>query len=399
MTRLRQFLKRAAWAMLALAIGFAIWLPLAHFVFKPNLADYRSPGGIPPAAMALAQHHLELWSNPASRSEEVRRMRASNAEWDFMGRTFFVLALANMALRDPALEPKCLAAIDAIIDETIRLERQEGKFFFLMDYARGSEFAGKPDRSLFLDGEIAMMLGARRMVRERADYKPLLAERVAAIMHSMRSGPVLSGESYPNECWMFCNTTALAALRLADALDGADHSGFFATWLETARAKLVHRDTGILISSYTYDGTMLDGPEGSSIWWSSHCLVLIDPAFARDQYERAKREISADILGFGYAREWPKSWQGKHDIDSGPVIPIVEASAGSSGLAFVAAGAFGDDEYLTRLLTTLNFAAFPVRRDGAVRYCASNQVGDAAMLYALVQGPLWRKAMEKGAAR
>lgn len=399
MGRLRNILKRSMWALLALAIGFAAWLPLVHFVFKPNIAKYRAAQGVPPGAMELARHHLELWSDPASRHEEVKRMRASNAEWDFMGRTFFVLALANMALRDTSIEPKCLAAIDAIIDETIRLERQEGKFFFLMDYARGSEFAGKPDRSLFIDGEIAMMLGARRMVRERDDYKPLLGERVAAIMHSMQSGPVLCGESYPNECWMFCNTTALAAVRIADALDGTDHSAFLSQWLDMASRKLVHRETGILISSFTYDGIMLDGPEGSSIWWSAHCLLLIDPALARQQYDLARRELSADILGFGYAREWPRSWQGKHDIDSGPVVPVVEASAGSSGLAFVAAGAFNDDKYLSRLLTTLNFAAFPTRRHGSVRYCASNQVGDAAMLYALVQGPLWHKVMQKGAAK
>ena len=62
----------------------------------------------------------------------------------------------------------------------------------------------------------------------------------------------------------------------------------------------------------------------------------------------------------------------------------------ASGLAFAGASAFRDEAFLSSLLTTLNFAGFPSRRGGALKYCASNQVGDAALLYAAVLGPLWR---------
>jgi len=43
-------------------------------------------------------------------------------------------------------------------------------------------------------------------------------------------------------------------------------------------------------------------------------------------------------------------------------------------------------------MTSLNAAGFPVRKNGTLRYQASNPVGDAVLLYALVQGPLWEKA-------
>jgi uncharacterized protein YjaG (DUF416 family) len=36
-------------------------------------------------------------------------------------------------------------------------------------------------------------------------------------------------------------------------------------------------------------------------------------------------------------------------------------------------------------------AAFPSRKNGQLKYCASNQVGDAALLYARVLGPLWER--------
>jgi hypothetical protein len=58
----------------------------------------------------------------------------------------------------------------------------------------------------------------------------------------------------------------------------------------------------------------------------------------------------------------------------------------------VGASAFGDREFLAQLFTTLDFAAFPLEEDGALKYCAGNQVGDAVILYATVLGPLWERA-------
>lgn len=388
-------LRRFARVVLALTLGAVIWLPLAHFFFKPHLTDYYRPAGISPQALAMARHHLALWSDPALRAREVARMRSSNAEWDFMGRTFLVLSLANMALRDPALKAQCLAVSDTIIDETLRLEKEHGIFFFLMNYARESAFVNRPARSLFEDGEIALMLGARCLIEDKPDYRRQLRERAKIIQQCMEKGPLLCAESYPDECWMFCNAAALAALKMADALDKTDHSDFFQRWLRIARDNLVARESGLLVSSYSLKGEVRDGPEGSSIWFVAHCLALIDEPFARDQYWRARRDLYRNVCGFGYAREWPASFKGGADIDSGPIIPLLGASAGSSGQAFMAANEFGDAELLSTFLTSLNLAGFPTARDGKLRYCASNQVGDAVLLYSMVLGPLWKEVKER----
>jgi len=322
-------------------------------------------------------------------------MRASNPEWDFMGRTYLVLALTNMALRDRASQQRYLAIVDGIIDETLRLEAQKGMFHFLLGYGRRGSFQQQPARSLFVDGEIALMLGARRLVEEKQSYRPLLQRRVQIITKRMASAPVGCAESYPDECWTFCNAVAIAAIKIADVLDGTDHTAFFERWLTQVKAKLVDPSTGLLISSFKLDGTKKDGPEGSSIWMAAHCLQLVDEAFARQQYQRAKQQLGRRVLGFGYAREWPEAQQGPQDIDSGAVVPLLEASPGSSGLALMGAAAFGDEPYLAQLIATLNLAGFRLERDGVSRYAASNQVGDAVMLYALVLGPLWQKVKER----
>ena len=60
-------------------------------------------------------------------------------------------------------------------------------------------------------------------------------------------------------------------------------------------------------------------------------------------------------------------------------------------MAFIGASAFDDRPFLASLAATLDFAAFPSCTGGRLKYCASNQVGDAALLYAATLGPLWQK--------
>lgn len=213
------------------------------------------------------------------------------------------------------------------------------------------------------------------------------------MVERLRQNITMAVESYPDECWLFDHAMALASLRLADYLDGTDHSGLCQDWLAVARKKLTHSGSGMLVSSYSLEGKVEDGPEGSTIWFSAHCLRLVDETFAREQYDLARKELGRELFGMAWSREWPSSWQGERDIDSGAVIPVLEISARGSGLAFIAAASFKDEGFLQHLHTTLDFAGFPERKNGSLRYCASNQVGDSVMLYSMVLGPIWKKVL------
>jgi len=391
--------RRALLLGLSLGLGAATWLPSIRLLFGASAADLRRDGPPSERVRAMAERHLVLWEDPALRAVELARMRAANGEWDFMGRTFVVLGLASLALRDPAARARCLAVVDRIVLDTLEVERERGMYHFLMPYAHARPWVGKPPRSLFVDGEIALMLAARQLLDPDPDLATLLAARASTVRAQMEAGPVLCGESYPDECWMFCNAAAVAALVLSEAAGGAPQREFAVRWLETVRGALTHDETGLLVSSFGWSGDARDGPEGSSIFMVAHCLQLVDPDFARDQYERARDQLGRTLLGFGWAREWPDSWRGRWDIDSGPIVPLLDASAAASGLALLGAGAFGDDRYLDALVGSLDLAAFPVREEGRLRYAASNQVGDAVALYALVCGPLWDEARRRlGAA-
>jgi len=385
------FRRRFIFGAISLTIATVIWLPLLHFFFIPGSEEFRSQQGISPVARQLARRHLSLWDISYDRQQELDSMRTNNPEWDFMGRTFLVLSLANMCLHDPGQQDNYLKIMDCIIEDTEQFVKQQGVHYFLMAYSRSSDFVQQPVRSIFIDGELSVMMGARRFIREKEQYRRRMRELVDITAERMAAGPVLSCESYPDECWTFCNAVALTAIRMHDVLDGRDHSDLLDRWVAVARRKLTHAETGLLCSSYTYNGNVLDGPEGSSIWMAAHCLQIVDEEFAADQYKRARKELGRGCLGFAWASEWPESWNGPMDIDSGPTIPILEVNAGSSGLAFLGAASFDDLDYYNSLATTLMFAAFPMVENGGLRFCASNQVGDAVLLYSSVVGPLWEE--------
>ncbi len=380
--------------ILILFIAASIWLPCIHFFYKPDIKKYRSGEEISLKARMLAARHLDIWTDPKLRDMELAKMQTRNPEWDFMSRTYFVLALANMALKDEKYKQQACDIIDAIIDNTLRIEREKGLYHFLLEYGYGSPWIMQPPRSQFIDGEIASMLAARRMIEEKASYIPLLSERIEIMITRMQKSPVLCAESYPDECWVFCNTISLAAIRMADLLDGTDHSAFLSSWIATAKQRLTESKSGLLISAFGVDGTPAScgfGPEGSSIWMACHMLQIVDKEFAEDQYRRAKNELFSTFLGFGYSREWTRSSPGVADVDSGPIIPFLGASASASGLAIVAAAGFNDTKFFTYITTSLNFAGFPKESNGRLHYQASNPLGDAVLLYAMVEGPLWKE--------
>lgn len=319
----------------------------------------------------------------ARQATDVQDMRRVNPEWDFMRRTYTVLALANQALTVPEVERRpMLVAIDAIVDQTIASEA--GGTDFLLPYAKAAPFRDPEAQSLFLDGELLLMMAARDRLEPRAATAPEAERRAARIVRQMRASPTLSGESYPDECWTFCNTTALAGLVLHDRA----HRPLAADWVSYAKAHLVEPSTGILVSSYTYDGRVLDGPEGSSIWMTTSNLALLDPELARDQYARARSELRGGFAGFGWAREWPASAKGRPDVDSGPIVPLIDASAGSSGLALLGARAGQDDAWFDELFASVELAGFPAHG----HYRTGNAVGDAVLAYAIAYGPLWERA-------
>ncbi len=375
--------KRLLWlALIPLSLGALHVAHTAHAATDPHPMEVRA-----------LTHQLALWDG-SSPTEEVTAMRRMNPEWDFMQRTFMVLSLANRAAEDPTLKADYLPVIDRILADTLAMESQHGQHWYLLSYADRKPFQNPSGRSLFVDGEVAVMLGARLMLEDEPQTRTAFQARIALIESEMRAGPLLSAESYPDEIWTFCNSFALVALRMDELTSGADHSQLTGAWIEMAKANLIDPATGMLISSYNYKGTRMDGPEGSSIWLVSTNLMLFDPEFANAQYTLAKEHLGARVANMAYAKEWPERAQGVVDVDSGPIIPGLDASASSSGFALLAATAFQDAEHEIALRRALDAADLMLALDPELAAAADNPVGESVLLYAMSFGPLWAQLAE-----
>ena len=380
----------------SLLLAGLIWAPLPAKIFYESADPYFSLNDNAPRAIHLSRGLLEVLENPRANDDFFNSLQRGNPEWNLMTRTFLVGAMSEMSLRNPREKAKLLPHIDLIIADTLRLEKSRGTNYFLLPYAsRGPWQNSRVAGSQFLDGEIALMLAYRRVLEENEDLKKNYRVRADRIKARMESSPTLSAESYPDEGWLFCNSMALAALRVGDYLDGTDHNEFFKRWILAAGKHLTDPDSGLLISSFSFRGQRLDGPEGSSIWASLHFLRLIDEDFARAQYRLARNALGRNLLGFAWAREWPASKQNGLDIDSGMVLPGLDLGPASSGLAPLAAASFGDREFFEGLLTSLNLGGFAresgVGEQKSLRYLAAGPMGEATLLYAMTLGPLWEK--------
>lgn len=376
-------------AGVALCASIPVGLGAAFMASGPSVEE---------RAALLFSDQVAAWQDRALRERTNAALRAQNPEWDFMRRTFLVLSVADHALRHPEDSERWLELIDDVIDVTVAEEAQHGHAYFLLPYVHDGRFRDPQARSVFVDGEIALMLGARRLIAD----EPVLAEqhraRVATLVRAFEASPALLPESYPDEAWLFCNTNALVAVRMADVLDGTDHSSLIAAWTERAAEHLVEPGTGLLGSEFTWSGTPLDGPEGSSLWLVAINLRLLDPQLAQAQYEGGREALIGGLLGLGWASEWGRGFRGPVDVDSGPIVPFFDASPSSSGFALMASRAFGDEATFARLARSLRAADAILALDPRFRQIASNPMGDVVLLHALTFGPLWER-LEDDATR
>ncbi|MHC4132064.1 MAG: linalool dehydratase/isomerase domain-containing protein [Planctomycetota bacterium] len=343
----------------------------------------------------LAHTYTKIWKDPGLRKHHLSVLHKQNPEWNFMFRTYSVLAFTNLALSNPETEKEYLSIIDLIIEDTLELEQKHSFKYFLLEYGQGDNWESHPPRSQFIDGEIAIMLASRCIIAKNKKYSEKLKDRVDIMVKRMKKSPVLCAESYPNECWVFCNTISLAAIKLSDQINNTDHSKFISKWIDYAQKNLLDSKTGLLRSAFTLEGKPVEsarGPEGSSIWMACHMLQVVDEDFAQNQYQLACKELLDEFLGFGYSREWPLNHHEEADIDSGSVVPFLQASPSASGLAILCTASFKDKNKFDKLTMSLNTFAFPIEDDESLYYQLSNPLGDTVLLYGFTVGPILEQA-------
>ncbi len=337
---------------------------------------------------ADALRSSQVRAGSEDREHTVAALHAANPEFDLMWRLFMVLAACDHALAEPEEASRWLAIADELFMDTVAAADTRGQRHFLLSYADDRPWVRPEAGSLFVDGEIALMIAARRAVRDEPWLGAAGEHWTARVEQDLALASDGFPESYPDEAWAFCMTSALLALRLHDHASGTDHSATIRHWTHRLATDGVDPSTQLIGSDWRSDGTALDGTEGSSIWWVSTGLLLLDLDLAAAQYEGARTELIGGLPSLAWSREWPGTAQAS-DIDSGPVVPFFEASPAASGFALVAARAHGDQTTTRRLERALRAADALLILDPRLANMAEAPMGDAIVLLGLGFGPLW----------
>ena len=192
--------------------------------------------------------------------------------------------------------------------------------------------------------------------------------------------------AYPGQSWPVDSVVAVAALRTADRATGGDHHELIERWRARAGRHLDPR-TGLL-PHRTEPGTaaILDGTRGTSQAIIQRLWPLIDPDGAPGAYERFRRQFVTTEAGLVGVREYPHGLDGPGDVDSGPLVLGVSASA--TAVMIGAARANGDPGLTEALRDEADVFGVPLDWRGERRYALGVvPVADAFVAWASATPP------------
>lgn len=242
-----------------------------------------------------------------------------------------------------------------------------------------------PEHGIFQAGwalTLAVVIAERsHQPDDRADVERR-AKVVSTALASSASGFL---ESYPGQFWP-CDTV-VAASGLASAQRLMPHKEWLTTlrkW-RAATEPAVDSAHGLLPHRVTSSGAPLEGPRGSSqsiiqAFMPDVDLVL-DGQLDAGRWQRFREVFVVRKLGLVGVREYPRGTAGPSDVDSGPLIAGVSASA--SVVALGAARRVGEVSLASAPDREAELLGAPISL-GAEKYYAFGlvPVGDAFLAWA-----------------
>ncbi|MFV0429443.1 MAG: hypothetical protein ACK5KO_08460 [Arachnia sp.] len=252
------------------------------------------------------------------------------------------------------------------------------------------------DHGAFYHGWRLLLLEQQAQLSEDPDLVAAAAAEAQRIVSAIDASPDGLVTSYPGRSWPCDNVVAMAAVHRVSALRPVP--GLAETtdrWLEKLEQ---HRDESTGLWVHESGG---DLPRGSSQSIIQTFLPDISAALAETQWQRYRSAFLVAAVGLIGFREYPIGQQGDGDVDSGPLLFGVSASASAVSLA--AARVNGDLAVATNLdreaeLLGLTLPAFPGRSfalgqlpigDAFVAWARSVPVGSTTLSLSERPRPAW----------
>lgn len=300
-------------------------------------------------------------------------------EWALYSCSMLAEALSNMAQLYPETKDEAVATVDSLIGIVTSPELRA------YDAARWGEdplesLEGDESHVSYLS-HLAWVIGNYKRIGGGDKYDELYDSVCLTMNHRIVNSPLYNLPTYPYES-VYVPDMLVAIVALSDyaKLREGRCAETVRTWIDRAKSEWIDDETGLLVSFLGDSGKTGAPVKGSYSALNCYYLTKIDPAFAREQYERLKKTFGQTSPIAGIKEYHDRSCRFAMDIDAGPIIMNLTPS----GTAFAIGSAtyFGDYDFRNALLRTAEIAGHTVKRHNTRHYLLADLalVGEAITL-------------------
>ena len=313
-------------------------------------------------------------------------------EWALYTCSMTSAALANIAILYPQNKELSIKFIGQIIDIAMSEEiRGYDRLRWREDPMDGI-YGNQSHISYY--SHLAWMISRYKQIGGDDKYDGLYHSLCKAMNRRIRQSKSLNLPTYPGE-YIYIPDMLVAIVALANY--SSQYEGKYSTtvdmWVERAKKEWLDKETGLVASfleAYNDSVQIVLPVKGSYSALNCYYLSLVDPEFAKEQYDCLMKNYKQGFPFAGIKEYHDKTCLFGMDIDAGPII----FNLSPSGTAFTigCATSLDDMEFRNHLLKTAEIGGSTVTWFGKSHYLLANlaMVGEAIVLAMRTSAPQTR---------
>ena len=313
-------------------------------------------------------------------------------EWALYTCSMTSAALANIAILYPQNKELAIKFIGQIIDIAMSEEiREYDKLRWGQDPLVGLN--GNQSHISYYS-HLAWMISRYKQIGGDGKYDDLYHSLCKAMNRRIRQSKSLNLPTYPGE-YIYIPDMLVAIVALANYSNQYDgkYSTTVNMWVERAKKEWIDKETGLVASFlevYNDSIRIVLPVKGSYSALNCYYLSLVDPEFAKEQYDCLMKNYKQGFPFAGIKEYHDRTCLFGMDIDAGPII--FNLSPSGTAFAIGCATSLDDMEFRNKLLKTAELGGSTVTWFGKSHYLLANLalVGEAIVLAMRTSAPQTR---------
>ena len=303
-------------------------------------------------------------------------------EWAIYSCSMTCAALANIAILYPKNKELSIKFIGEIIDIALSEEIKEYDRMRWGEDPMDGIYGNRSHISYY--SHVAWMISRYKQIGGDNKYDDTYHSLCKAMNNRICQSPIFNAPTYPGEC-IYIPDMLVSIVALSNYAH--QYSGKYQStvdkWIKKASSEWIDQETGLLASflEENHGKAQIVLPvKGSYSALNCYYLSLVDPEFAKEQYDCLMKNYKQGFPFAGIKEYHDRTCLFGMDIDAGPIIFNISPS----GTAFIigCATSLDDMEFRNRLLKTAEIGGSTVTWFGKSHYLLADLalVGEAIVL-------------------